>query len=628
MKKALSLVITLVVSVIIFSAFITIDIHKEKVFLKEVTSIHKTDFKEFQKEVNTLNKLAESIESESDYEQLKTQVASTRLAYKAIEFIFDYYQTNYSGAYINGAPLPKVSENYSTGKALEPSGLQTLDEAVYEDYSEEALEYLQYLTKELKTRVDFVEKIHFPTDFKTSQIIECLRSGIVRIFNLGLTGFDTPGSVNAIEESYVSLLNMEKTFLKFKSITSSDAKQKFKEVKKIFAKGKRFLKKDTDFDTFDRMTFLKEVVNPLYKKLAEYQELNKTKLLPFKSHAQNYKARNLFDPNFLSTDFYSYFVYLPFDNPKTIALGKKLFNDKRLSGDNKMSCATCHNPNLGFSDGLAKSITNKPGVFTKRNSPTLINIGYSKRFFWDMRAHDLERQVGHVIDNKLEFNTSFKTIAKKLEKDSNYRKLFAEAYEGISKNDINQRSISNAIAAYVNSLQSFNSEFDKYVRNEVDTYPEEAKRGFNLFMGKAACGTCHFAPVFNGTIPPFYLDSESEVLGVTKSFDTINPQLDDDLGRMDNGLYLDKQEFFKHSFKTVTIRNVSETAPYMHNGAFKTLEEVLEFYNRGGGVGMGVEIGNQTLPDASLNLSQQEMQEIIAFMNTLTDVKDFLEYAD
>ncbi|MEP3380372.1 MAG: cytochrome c peroxidase, partial [Maribacter dokdonensis] len=207
--------------------------------------------------------------------------------------------------------------------------------------------------------------------------------------------------------------------------------------------------------------------------------------------------------------------------------------------------------------------------------------------------------------------------------NSNYQKLFKAAYGGIVKNDINERSISNAIAAYVNSLKSFNSQFDKYVRNEINEYPESAKRGFNLFMGKGACGSCHFAPIFNGSVPPFYVESESEVLGVIQGFDSINPKLDEDLGRMKNGLKADNYPFFKNSFKTVSIRNIELTAPYMHNGSFLSLEEVLEFYNLGGGAGMGLPVENQTLSSAPLNLSKQEIKDIIAFMESLTDIERF-----
>lgn len=590
---------------------------------EKVAALYVTNFRNFQNEVDLLAALADK-STFSDELKLEKQVEKTRLAYKEIEFIFDYYQTTYNGAYINGAPLPKVSEYFEAGNIIEPCGLQALDEAVFKAASEENFQHIKVLAHELKKRVDFVSNVHLPIHLKASQIIECIRSGMVRIFTLGITGFDTPGSVNALKESYVSLRSMETTFLYFQKGISPEAKTKFESIKELFGKGERLLKANTDFNDFDRLVFLKEVVNPLYKELLEFQNLNDIKLEPYKKHAQNYQSKNIFDSNFLNADFYSELVYLPLDNSKTILLGKLLFEDPQLSNDNKMSCLSCHNPSMGFSDGLPKSISNRAGFFTARNSPSIINAGYATRYFWDMRAFNLEKQVTHVIDDDLEFNTNFDTIVEKLNKDTNYLKLFKEAYGGIVKEDINERSIGNAIAAYVNSLKSFNSPFDKYVRNETNEYPENAKRGFNLFMGKGACGSCHFAPIFNGTIPPFYMDSESEVLGITQGFDSINPKLDTDMGRMKNGLSVDNHPYFKNSFKTVSVRNIALTAPYMHNGLFATLEDVLEFYNLGGGAGMGLEVENQTLPDAPLDLSEQEIQDIIAFMETLTDTSEFV----
>lgn len=590
---------------------------------KKVAAVYKANFHKFQSEVNVLADLVD-ISTISDTLKLKKQVEKTRLVYKEIEFIFDYYQTFYNGTYINGAPLPKVSEYFEEGSVIKPCGLQALDEAVFEETSEKNLQHIKVLANGLKERVDFISKVHLPIHLKSSQIIECIRSGMVRIFTLGITGFDTPGSVNALKESYVSLQSMETTFLYFEKDLAPEAIAQFKTVKDLFIKGKKIIKASTDFNDFDRLVFLKEIVNPLYEELLKFQNLNNIKLEPYKKHAQNYQAKNIFDPNFLNTDFYSELVYLPLDNPKTIQLGKLLFEDSLLSRGNLMSCASCHNPDKGFADGLPKSISRHEGFFTARNSPSIINAGYSTRYFWDMREFDLERQVTHVIDDDLEFNTNFDTIVEKLNKNANYLKLFKEAYGGINKQNINRRSISNAIAAYVNSLKSFNSSFDKYVRNETNEYPENAKRGFNLFMGKGACGSCHFAPIFNGTIPPFYLESESEVLGVTQGFDSINPKLDTDLGRMGNGLTLDNHPYFKNSFKTVSIRNIALTSPYMHNGLFGTLEDVLEFYNLGGGAGMGLEVENQTLPDSPLGLSKQEIKDVIAFIETLTDTSAFM----
>ncbi|MHA7943936.1 cytochrome-c peroxidase [Formosa sp. 3Alg 14/1] len=624
MKKGSLLVLTIVICFILLSGKNSERPYQSIIVTKKVEESYQINFLNFQKEVDKLESLTTFERSKDVFLSIKKQVLNTRLAYKEIEFIFDYYQTPYNGTFINGAPLPKISEYFDEGNVIAPSGLQALDEAVYEDYSLENFDHIKVLAKDLKEHVDHVSEIHLPIRLKSSQIIECIRSGLVRVFTLGVTGFDTPGSVNGITESYISFKRMRKTFMTFEAGIYPEARPKFKSIVNLFLEGEELLKSNDNFNEFNRLTFLKHIINPLYAELLEFQNLNNIRLEPYKKHAQNYQAKNLFDIDFLNTDFYSELVYLPLDNDKTIYLGKLLFEDPQLSGNHKMSCLSCHNPKKGFSDGLPKSLSNKEGFTTLRNSPSLLNVGYSTRYFWDMRASNLETQVGHVINNKLEFNTDFDAIIEKLNNDSKYLKLFKDAYAGISEKDINQRSISNAIAAYVNSLKSFNSTFDKYVRNEIEDYPQSAKRGFNLFMGKGACGSCHFAPVFNGSVPPFYLDSESEVLGITQGFDAINPKLDLDLGRIANGIQIDKFSHFKNSFKTVSVRNVALTAPYMHNGSFKTLEDVLEFYNLGGGAGMGLDIDNQTLSKEPLLLSKQEIKDIIAFLKTLTDPTGFV----
>jgi cytochrome c peroxidase len=138
-------------------------------------------------------------------------------------------------------------------------------------------------------------------------------------------------------------------------------------------------------------------------------------------------------------------------------------------------------------------------------------------------------------------------------------------------------------------------------------------------MGKAKCGTCHFMPLFNGTVPPDFTETEFEVIGVPAHNLTFKKNsLDADLGRF----AVHKMQLHKAAFKTPTLRNIALTAPYMHNGVFKTLEEVLEFYDLGGGVGIGLDIPNQTLPSDRLNLLESEEGEIIAFLKVLTDTAE------
>lgn len=192
-----------------------------------------------------------------------------------------------------------------------------------------------------------------------------------------------------------------------------------------------------------------------------------------------------------------------------------------------------------------------------------------------------------------------------------FRETFSNEGEAV-----NITNLKIALASYVRSLSSFNSPFDKYMRNETTVIDPKIKNGFNLFTGKANCATCHFLPVFNGTVPPFYFDTDGEVLGIPghdlKSLDT-------DIGRQGIVLNQYRYDFLKGMFKTPTVRNIELTAPYMHNGVYSTLDVVMDFYNDGGGIGLGFDVLNQTLSADKLNLTKEEMSDIIAFMKSLTD---------
>ncbi len=153
------------------------------------------------------------------------------------------------------------------------------------------------------------------------------------------------------------------------------------------------------------------------------------------------------------------------------------------------------------------------------------------------------------------------------------------------------------------------------MRGDNNAMSKNDIKGFNVFMGKGKCGTCHFMPLFNGTVPPLFDKMESEVLGVPATTDTINPKLDADSGKY--VLYGIPHHLY--SFKTTTVRNVELTAPYMHNGVYKTLEEVIDFYNKGGGAGLGFEIEHQTLPPDPLGLTEEDKANLILFLKSLTD---------
>jgi cytochrome c peroxidase len=330
----------------------------------------------------------------------------------------------------------------------------------------------------------------------------------------------------------------------------------------------------------------------------------------------NPAATNPFAEDFLNP--YYYLELMPkIDTVALVRLGKFLFFDPVISHSEQMACASCHDPKRAFADGKPKSLDNR-GHEVLRNSPGLINAVYADRYFYDLRADGLNTQIEDVIHNQKEFQTSSWTIANKLNRSAEYQELFQEAFPLQSGSQlINKYAVSAALGAYVQSLQAYNSPFDQYIRGETEAIAPEVVEGFNLFMGKANCGTCHFPPTFSGLVPPDFHENETEVLGVPT--DRAGTQLDGDIGRRGNGWFTEKADHYRFSFKTVGLRNVALTAPYMHNGVFETLEEVLDFYNRGGGEGMDLAVPHQTLAPDSLGLSEQEQQAIIRFLEALTD---------
>ena len=289
-----------------------------------------------------------------------------------------------------------------------------------------------------------------------------------------------------------------------------------------------------------------------------------------------------------------------------------MFYDPVLSITNKRSCGSCHSPEKAFTDGLSTSVSLNGG-FVKRNAASLNYAALQHGQFWDMRRPDLESQTADVIANKDEMHGSLNDAALKLQQQASYKELFGKAFK--PNDSIKAWQIQNALASYIRSLAVFNSRFDQYMNSNASQLTKDEISGMNLFLGKAKCGTCHFMPLFNGTVPPSFSKTESEVLGTPANASGTMPDTD-------KGRYNQHQmpQLFR-AFKTPTVRNISLTAPYMHNGVYKTLEEVIEFYNKGGGAGMGLQVNNQTLPADLLNLSKDEKKQLIAFMQSLTDTK-------
>ncbi|KGO92049.1 cytochrome-c peroxidase [Flavobacterium subsaxonicum] len=601
--KAASLAIVLSVAAVISFSFTAKPVYA-------ASSVITNYSYEFNQAVITLDGAAESFkQGKISADSLKNTLAATRLSYKKIEFYLAFHYPEYVKGNINGAPLMQIEKEGTRPKVVVPVGLQVLDELVFSDEASEEKVQIAALAKKL--RVTYGQLFNDLDKNKQAGKfgITAMRLQLVRIFTMGITGFDTPGSLNGIQETEASLTGML-------SYLQEHYKNADVATITLFNNAIAQLKKPVSFDDFDRVTFFKNYIDPIYKQLGRLENDKESEYMQ-QTTAWNPGSNSIFSEDFLNPYFFSELKEGE-DSAQLRSLGKALFFDPVLSNDGKVSCATCHQPEKGYSDGFAKSISNIQGKTVLRNAPTLLNAVYADRYFYDLRAFTLEQQAEHVIFNKDEFNTAYAAIIKKLEGQPEYANKFKTVF---GKNSLTRQNFSKALASYVLSLKSFNSEFDKYMRGEIPTIAPEVTRGFNLFAGKAACATCHYSPTFSGLVPPFYNDNESEILGVLNMPE--GKTLDADNGRLDNEVFTEYAWIYEKSFKTTTVRNAALTAPYFHNGAFKTLEEVVEFYNKGGGAGYGINVKNQTLSPDPLNLTEQEKKDLIAFIKSLTNVLSY-----
>lgn len=432
------------------------------------------------------------------------------------------------------------------------------------------------------------------------QVFDATKLEVFRIMTLGITGFDNALSQNSMQECAASLASV-KTMVGY--YTYAEA------LKKDVDNAISYLKKNNDFNKFDRAAFITQYANPISTDISKLEGKLKIKTTTY-NRLLNQQANTLFD-----TNAYNVNAYIPeqayYLTKEKVALGKKLFADPVLSGTGTRSCQSCHQPEKAFTDGLMRNTVLGSSRLLRRNTPTLLNASLQAGQFYDLRVNTLEDQSFSVMQNPEEMHGSLHKAVKQLWRNDEYKTLFSSAFPRPNRTGIDTEEVMNAIGSYIRSLTALNSRFDAYMRGDKTAMSQTELNGFNLFMGKAKCGTCHYMPLFNGTLPPGYMRMETEVIGVPAT--ASSHVLDTDMGRYN----IVRVSSLKHAFKIPTLRNAARTAPYMHNGAFATLEQVLDFYNNGGGTGLGMHIENQTLPFDKLNLTKKECDEIIAFIKTL-----------
>ncbi|GAB3768436.1 cytochrome c peroxidase [Spirosoma horti] len=563
----------------------------------------------FMKDVNDLDSAVSQLQQviRGNRSDRITQAAfrRARLAYKRTEFLTAYYNPETTRS-LNGPNIPDVDDDLRVNA---PEGFQVLEELLFPTLDlanhTEAIQQAAVI----RSNVNRLRKISENNELTDSHVFDAMRLEVFRIISLGITGFDSPIAVYSLPEAASALERMQQQLANYK-LVNRDAVLSA-QLDQAFVSAIKSLQSAGSFNTFDRLGFISQQANVLSSLLLDAQQalaipvFTENRLIS--TTARTLTDTGVFNPN--------YFVNLDEQRPTPdrVALGKKLFVNPILSGNGNRTCASCHQSDKAFTDGEPKSLAissnnRQPTVHrTLRNAPTLVNAAFQAVQFADSRVVFLEDQASDVIQNEQEMHGSLLKTVASLRRNAEYRTLFAKSY----KEGITEQTLKNAIASYIRSLTSLDSRLDQYFRGQTTALTAEERYGFNLFMGKAKCATCHFFPLFNGTVPPTYQETESEVLGTPATL--AGREVDADAGKF----VLTNREPHRYAFKTPTVRQVAKTAPYMHNGVFRTLDEVVDFYDKGGGNGLGFNLPNQTLPFDKLNLTQSEKKALVAFMKVL-----------
>ena len=279
----------------------------------------------------------------------------------------------------------------------------------------------------------------------------------------------------------------------------------------------------------------------------------------------------------------------PETNPYSAAkarLGRQLFFDPRLSSRRIRACATCHHPGLGWADGLPYAMGS--GQALSRHTPSLVNIGFAKAFFWDGRASTMEQAIKqHLLSPGFMYAGQANEIIARISGMKGYRQEFETVF---GSSGVTMGNIAAALATFLRGIVVRNSPFDRWVAGDAGAISVAARRGFSLFTGKARCVRCH--------TPPTFSDSEFHNTGLN----SLDP------GRFE----IQRVARYRNAFKTPELRQIGITAPYMHNGSKSSLMEVIDFYDRGGDRPGG---NNELTP---LHLGRQEKQDLVAFLKSLT----------
>ena len=539
-----------------------------------------------------------------DTVQARAAFRSARRDFKRIEGLL-YFHSPILTAIINSPRIDDDDAPIPLPLAT-PIGFQTVESSLFE--GNPSLDSARQETARMRWVVGQFQLLAGNTRVTDTTLVEVARIELARVTALGLAGFDASSSGDAVSEAADALDGLRD---QIRVVRAPDS------LKTAAERGLRVaaleLRSGGDLETLNRLRFITGFAEPATIAIGRLRRYLRVPSPGIRT-AWRPGAASLFEAGAFNPGAYAP-AHARSSTPELVALGKQLFFEPRLSGPGSHSCAACHDPQLGFTDGRARARP-LPGVSTPlRNTPTLWNATFQPSFFADDRARSLEAQAGVVLSSPAEMASSPELAATRLMADSSYRMAFARAMPDRGDSAITGLAVREALGAFQRTLTALDSRFDHALQGDTLALTVEERAGFTVYLGKGRCGTCHFIPLFNGVQPPDFKAGEPEIIGATANTNFREPKLDPDLGRG----AVELVEVNRFAFKVPTLRNIALTAPYMHNGAFASLEKVIDFYDAGGGAGLGAAVPNPTLSPDSLHLTRAERKALIAFLQSLTD---------
>ncbi len=558
-----------------------------------------------------------NLNSVEDIEKIKNEINKTRNILKGLDFWFRYLEPVVYKK-VNG-PLPVEWETEVFEKFEKPYKRDGAGLTLAALYLDEEAPNRDTLLNLINASINAMATYHADSITQELQNFDhfylCNRLHILNLAAIYTTGFECPDTSRIIPELGLMMRDVKIIYEVFNN--SFENKALSKEYMQLYQSTIEFVgSQPKNYSGFDHYTFIKNYVNPLYalnqKLMLDYSVVSKS----FVDYTINKNVSNIFDKA-LYDGQNAKGIFGRVQDKDALAeidrLGKLLFYDPILSGNNQRSCASCHLSTQYFTDTTRRTAIAFDGKSVlARNTPSLINAGANHLIMQDGKHISLQNQTKDVMTNPVEMGSDEKVLLDKILNCKEYKKGFTNLLKFTpQETEVTLKHISSAITFYYDKFSRYKAPFDDAIGSK-SIISENAKRGFNLFMSRSQCATCHFVPQFNGIKPP-YVSSEFEVLGVPA--DTGFKALSADKGRY----IINPATETLNAFRTGTIRNAAYTKPYMHNGVFNTLNEVIEFYNHGGGAGRGLGVENQTLSSDSLGLSNSDKFYLIQFIESLNE---------